>query len=220
MSKAIAIVTAKRNKPTTTSLIVAESCGVQHKNTLALIRKYQADFETFGLVAFETQARLKGQHGGGDSEFVNLNESQATYLITLFKNTEIVRAFKLRLVQEFAIMRESLSNPTRNKIIQDKRDSHSFMTDSLMLHNDLLGVETKSYQYANENLICNLALCGESRPIAESELDNYDALLLRKIRERNALLIQRDIDYNARKELLIEFANQYRTKKPRLQLVA
>jgi phage regulator Rha-like protein len=215
MSKVVAIVTAKRNKPTTTSLIVAESCGVQHKNTLALIRKYQADFETFGKVAFET--RLNKQ--GSATEIAELNESQATYLITLFKNTEIVRAFKLRLVQEFAIMRESLSSPTRNKIIQDKRDSHSFMTDSLMLHRDLLGIETKGYHYANENLICNLALCGESRPIEESELDNYDALLLRKIRERNALLIQRNIDFDARKELLIEFANQYRTKKPRLQLV-
>jgi phage regulator Rha-like protein len=216
MSKAIAIVTAKRNKPTTTSLIVAESCGVQHKNTIALIRKYQADFETFGKVAFET--RLNKQ--GSATEIAELNESQATYLITLFKNTEIVRAFKLRLVQEFAVMRESLSSPTRNKIIQDKRDSHSFMTDSLMLHRDLLGIETKGYHYANENLICNFALCGESRPITESELDNYDALLLRKIRERNALLIQRNIDFDARKELLIEFANQYRTKKPRLQLVA
>ena len=82
MSKVVAIVTAKRNKPTTTSLIVAESCGIQHKNTIALIRKYQSDFETFGLVAFETRARLQGQHGGGDAEFVNLNESQATYLIT------------------------------------------------------------------------------------------------------------------------------------------
>jgi len=215
MSKVVAIVTAKRNKPTTTSLIVAESCGVQHKNTLALIRKYQADFETFGKVAFET--RLNKQ--GSATEIAELNESQATYLITLFKNTEIVRAFKLRLVQEFAIMRESLNSPTRNKIIQDKRDSHSFMTDSLMLHRDLLGIETKGYHYANENLICNLALCGESRPIEESELDNYDALLLRKIRERNALLIQRNIDFDARKELLIEFANQYRTKKPRLQLV-
>ena len=219
MTKVIAIVTAKRNKPTTTSLIVAESCGIQHKNTIALIRKYQADFETFGLVAFETRARLVGKHGGGDAEIVNLNESQATYLITLFKNTDIVRAFKLRLVHEFAIMRESLSNPTRNKIIQEKRDSHSFMTDSLMLHRDLLGVETKSYHYANENLICNLALCGESRPIEECELDNYDARLLRKIRERNAMLIQRSIEHTKRKELLIEFANQYRTKKPRLQLV-
>jgi phage regulator Rha-like protein len=219
MSKAIAIVTAKRNKPTTTSLIVAESCGVQHKNTIALIRKYQADFETFAPLAFETLVVKRKQGGGEATEYAVLNESQATYLITLFKNTEIVRAFKLRLVQEFAIMRESLSNPTRNKIIQDKRDSHSFMTDSLMLHRDLLGIETKGYHYANENLICNLALCGESRPIEESELDNYDALLLRKIRERNALLIQRNIDFDARKELLVEFANQYRTKKPRLQLV-
>lgn len=219
MSKAIAIVTAKRNKPTTTSLIVAESCGVQHKNTIALIRKYQADFETFAPLAFETLVAKRAQGGGEATEYAVLNESQATYLITLFKNTDIVRAFKLRLVQEFAIMRESLNSPTRNKIIQDKRDSHSFMTDSLMLHRDLLGIETKPYHYANENLICNLALCGESRPIAESELDNYDARLLRKIRERNALLIQRGIDYDARKDLLIKFSGEYRNKKPRLQLV-
>ena len=64
---------------------------------------------------------------GGEQkqEIARLNESQATYLITLFRNTDIVRQFKLELVKEFWRMREILSQPNRQLDIQEKRDVRS-----------------------------------------------------------------------------------------------
>ena len=39
-----------------------------------------------------------------------MNEQQATFLITLLKNTDVVVEFKQELVRQFYLMREELSN--------------------------------------------------------------------------------------------------------------
>ncbi|MBK4152698.1 hypothetical protein GWO62_05910 [Corynebacterium macginleyi] len=38
---------------TTTSEVISDGVGIQHKNVLETIRKNQADFEEFGPLAFE-----------------------------------------------------------------------------------------------------------------------------------------------------------------------
>lgn len=82
----------------TTSETIAFGVGIQHKNILSIIRTYQADFETFGTVAFET----RGLNGTNNyAVFALLNEQQATLLVTYCKNTETVRKFKVSLVKAF-----------------------------------------------------------------------------------------------------------------------
>ena len=95
------LVIIQNNATLTSSEIIAEGVGNQHKNVIELVRKYQADLEEFGMVAFETRARLQGQHGGGDTEYALLNEQQATLLLTYMQNTSIVREFKKALVKAF-----------------------------------------------------------------------------------------------------------------------
>lgn len=80
---------------------VAEGSGVEHRAVLQLIHNNIADFEDFGLVAFEMRARFAGQHGGGDVRIALLNEQQATLLMTYQRNTEQVRRFKMALVKAF-----------------------------------------------------------------------------------------------------------------------
>lgn len=73
------LVFARNGQALTTSEIVAQGVGIQHKNLLALIRKYQPDFEEFGTPAFET----RGSEGTADYQvFAILNEQQATLLVT------------------------------------------------------------------------------------------------------------------------------------------
>ena len=92
------IVFARDGQLLTTSETIAAGVGVQHKNLLALVRTYKADFETFGTVAFET----RGLNGTADyAVFALLNEQQATLLVTYCKNTAPVRAFKIALVKAF-----------------------------------------------------------------------------------------------------------------------
>lgn len=102
------LVFARDGQALTTSEIVAQGVGIQHKNLLALIRRYQTDFEEFGTPAFET----RGSEGTADYQvFAILNEQQATLLVTYCKNTETVRKFKVALVKAFYEMREQL-HPT------------------------------------------------------------------------------------------------------------
>lgn len=96
------------NTPTTTTLIIAEGTGVQHKNVLSLVRQNIDALKEFGLVAFQTRARPEGQHGGGNTEYAVLNEQQATLLFTFMKNTKIVKAFKIALVKAFYEMAKKL----------------------------------------------------------------------------------------------------------------
>ncbi|WP_019343474.1 phage regulatory protein/antirepressor Ant [Mycolicibacterium conceptionense] len=97
-------------EPFTTSLVIATETGNQHKNVLALVRANLADLNDLGnMVAFETRARVEGQHGGGDTEFAVLNEPQSALLITYMRNNEVVRAFKKRLVAGFYAMRQRLA---------------------------------------------------------------------------------------------------------------
>lgn len=84
------------------SRLVAERCNVKHPNILELLRKYQGVIEeAFGTVTFET--RPSNAVGGGGSLPIHalLNEEQATFLITLTRNTPQVVAFKCALVKAY-----------------------------------------------------------------------------------------------------------------------
>lgn len=106
------LVILQNGTPVTTTLAIAEGAKRNHSSILKLVRRYQADLEEFGLVGFEIQARSLGQHGGGDTEYAILNERQSTLLLTYLRNSEIVRAFKKRLVRKFYEMAEALKQPT------------------------------------------------------------------------------------------------------------
>jgi phage antirepressor YoqD-like protein len=95
------LVTLRNGAPFTDSLAIAEGTENEHASVIKLVRTYLDDFDSFGLVRFEIRPRPEGQHGGGNVEFAVLNEQQATLLMTYLRNTEVIRAFKRRLVHAF-----------------------------------------------------------------------------------------------------------------------
>ena len=104
------LVFARSGQALTTSAILAQGANAQHRAVLQLIRKYPDDFNGFGKVAFETQTF---ETAGGEQvrQVAVLNEQHAMLLMTYFKNTEVVRKFKVALVKAFFEMRERL-HPT------------------------------------------------------------------------------------------------------------
>lgn len=92
------------SEPFTTSKVVAEVTGIEHRKIKVVIRKHQTDFDSFGLSALY-QAESSG---GRPEEILRLNEAQATFLMTLLKNTPVVVAFKKELVRQFYAMRNEL----------------------------------------------------------------------------------------------------------------
>lgn len=123
------------SEPFTTSEIIAECAEVEPRAIRQLIRKHKADFEEFGVVAFEMQLPPKGSKGGYPKRIYHLNEPQATLLLTYLKNTEPVREFKKNLVRQFFLMRAELQKrairraelkPIRREltdVIQEKTDN-------------------------------------------------------------------------------------------------
>lgn len=96
----------------TTSLIVAKGCdNKSHESTIKLIRKHHVMFESLGQLDFKSDS-YTSHTGGKLTEYAVLNEDQATFLVTLFRNTKTVLAFKLKLVQEFRKALDALAQPT------------------------------------------------------------------------------------------------------------
>ncbi|WP_052056031.1 Rha family transcriptional regulator [Myxosarcina sp. GI1] len=85
------------------SRLIAESLEIKHKNFLATIDKYQDRIESFfGAIAFETR-EFKTKQGNRSSERCAwLTEDQATFLMTLSRNSERVVQCKLELVKAFS----------------------------------------------------------------------------------------------------------------------
>ena len=99
------LVFLKRNEPFTTSDVIAECAEVGYRSVQRLIENNLNDIEFFGKVRFEiTPSGTTKQ----PKKVYQLSEEQATFLITLLKNTEPVRAFKKELVRQFFIMRKML----------------------------------------------------------------------------------------------------------------
>ena len=92
-------------EPFTTSDVIAAFAGIQHHTVTRLIQQHEADFKEFGILRFEIE-EIKGR--GQPAKHYQLNEEQATLLMTYLKNTAQVRAFKKELVRQFYAMRTEL----------------------------------------------------------------------------------------------------------------
>ena len=118
------LVFIKDKQPMTTSWIVAEGTDNQHKSVIQLIDDHKAHFERWGKVYFSdlkttnkfiatpdnNKQSLSRDGRGRPTKIAWLNEPQATFLITLLRNNDIVLNFKSELVDRFYKMREILLN--------------------------------------------------------------------------------------------------------------
>jgi len=111
------------SEPFTTSDIIAQYAEVQHHTITRLIRNHKKDFEFFGKLGFKIRPLLSGQN----EKVWNLNEQQATLLITYLKNTEPVRRFKKELVRQFYAMRAELQ--TRHVRREELKPVRKSLTD-------------------------------------------------------------------------------------------
>jgi phage regulator Rha-like protein len=96
------------------TITISEHVKLEHRAVIQLVDKYKSDLEEFGTFTFEMR-----KSAGRPIRFAWLNEEQATYLITLMKNSKIVRKFKIKLVKEFSRMRSALSSIAANQKNQE-----------------------------------------------------------------------------------------------------
>ena len=120
-------------EPFTTSDVIAEFAGIQHHTVTRLIQQHEADFKEFGSLRFEIEVR-KRKVGATTAKHYQLNEEQATLLMTYLKNTEQVRAFKKELVRQFYAMRFELYKTQTAKA--ERKPVRASMTDAIKALSD------------------------------------------------------------------------------------
>ena len=98
--KPIKIVNVENGEPMTTTLQIALGLGIQHATIIKLVRTYMPDFQEFGRVRFKIQS-FETNGGVQERKFTPLNEQQATFLMTLMRNSPKVIEFKKALVKSF-----------------------------------------------------------------------------------------------------------------------
>lgn len=111
MSKIVRVV---NNEVFTDSFIIAEGTGNQHHTITRLMRKYESEFCSFGKLGFKIQPSLAGQQ----VKIYELNEPQATFLMTLLRNSDQVVQFKLKLTKEFFKLRQALVEQSAKTVPQ------------------------------------------------------------------------------------------------------
>ena len=91
------------------SRLLAPELNHRHRTILESLDKYKTQFDTLGLLPFQTEARSQGLHGGGDVRYFLLNEDQCYFLLTLMRNNEKIVESKLKLVKAFRDARKQLA---------------------------------------------------------------------------------------------------------------
>ncbi|WP_175718781.1 Rha family transcriptional regulator [Burkholderia anthina] len=95
------ILNESRSEPRVDSRILAQHLENSHQHVRELLESYSSDFEALGVFRFETGKRARGSLGGRPERYALLNEDQCYLLLTYSRNTDRVRALKLRLVIAF-----------------------------------------------------------------------------------------------------------------------
>lgn len=102
------LVTLSGDTAVTSTLAIAENTDIEHRAVIQLLRTHVSDLEEFGRVQFEM--RPFATAGGTQTrEVAELNEQQATLLLTYMRNSPIVRSFKKSLVRAFFTMAQRIN---------------------------------------------------------------------------------------------------------------
>jgi len=141
------IVFEKKSTVYTNSMIISEKSKNQHESIVRTIVGNLNDFEEYGTIEFTD---LKSGKRGRPTRIYNLNQPQATLLMTFLDNTEPVKNFKKDLVREFFKMESFIKN-----LFEAKQYFPEF-TDAIMSTHE----EPKHYHFSNELNMINQIVTG------------------------------------------------------------
>lgn len=216
----LVFITAKdlKNEPYTTSKIIAEYGGEEHESVIRLISKYQKELRYFGKLHSlkEEYPDLKSEKSkrGRPSKIFHLNEEQATFLITLMKNTPQVVLFKKDLVKEFFTIRKELEKRRLKRDAELK--SRKELTDKIKVY---LGNNNFKF-IAFTQMIYRVLFEKDAQGLREAfQIEDkkkspkdfmpvQDVELIRKAEEKALTMLELGYDYQNVKEQLDKIFNK------------
>lgn len=144
-------------EPFTTNVVVAKYAGISYRAINQLINRYKDEITSLGVSSFK-MTKLKVNSTGRPVEVYPLNEQQASFLITLLKNTEKVVQFKYKLTKAFFetskdLQKRKLEHAQSKVITKSLGDaikdnpmtnsSHDYSNFNKLIYKHALGLNTK-----------------------------------------------------------------------------
>ena len=120
--------------PVVSTLDVWQGLGVEHTAIIKLIKKYKIEFDAIRTFSFLNAKST----GGRPSEFCFLDEEQATFLITLMRNSSIIVPFKFKLSREFYRMKNELMRLASQKQNAEYLETRNAGKETRMIATDAI----------------------------------------------------------------------------------
>ncbi len=124
--------------------VIADLTNNKHKSIQDLITKNESDFREFGTLRFKIAGVVNNGKGEQPKDF-ELNEPQATLLMTYLRNSDIVRAFKKRLVKEFFELKQQ-QKVAYNRAMAGKLGGRSMQLKAMTKKYDTMKLENEKYK--------------------------------------------------------------------------
>lgn len=157
------IIEMHNNIPVVDSRILAKGFNTEHRSIRRLIETHIEAFNRFGFHGFEIQRTEKGRN----ERFCYLDEKQATFLISLMRNSVVVVDFKERLVNEFYRIKDFITKQSISRVAgkvarrnmthmieesgeQERMHNRGFSNYTLLAY-DLVGLKSKYKLWKQEN---------------------------------------------------------------------
>ena len=118
------------------SRLIAQELGIEHRSLFRTVKKYQTELQQgFGVLRFEVTKPQLNTKGGRPEEFCYLTEPQATFLMTLSRNTPEVVACKLNLVEAFEKAKQVIKTviPQQSEHIRELELQNAILEKQLAL---------------------------------------------------------------------------------------
>lgn len=206
------LVELRKDEVFTNSKIIAEGTGNQHHAVREIIKKYRSDIEDFGILLILNEE----SNGGRPMEIFYLNEEQATFVITLLRNSKVVVKFKKELVRQFYAMRRFLIEK-QSKLWNDTRiankENRLKETDVIKLLVDYAkeqGSEHSDKLYIAYTKLANSIIGGKRDNMNASELNNLtlvESIILQTIQIDMSMGMHYKDIYKDCKDRIDQFAN-------------
>lgn len=95
------------------SRLIAEELGIEHRSLLQTLDNYLNSIEKdFGAITFEMLELKTAQGNTVNKRVAYLTEEQATFVMTLSRNTEVVVQAKIQLIKAFSKAKQVLQSIT------------------------------------------------------------------------------------------------------------
>jgi Rha family phage regulatory protein len=194
----------------TTSLVIAEKFGKQHKVVIKKIESLDGSTKDW----LQIMPMFYEDNYGRQQPMYRLNRDAFAFIAMGFTGRK-ADEWKLKFLEAFNKMEQHLKRIMKKGWLEHRSEAaleYRAMSKTLQHVRALDGKETKAFHYANEAKLVNRAMTGEYANLNRDELSPFDLKILCELQLHNAALIGAGVPSKERKILLQDHCRSFALK--------